>query len=99
MLMIVIISGLSLVVSQRMCKLLPRGILYSLLAWLCTVATALAAAVIAVLAVSFAPLEVTTPNELIISAVTSFMLAFLASPFLVWFLRRRERAQVGAPEA
>jgi hypothetical protein len=99
MLMIVVIFGLSITVSERMCKLLPRGILYSLLAWLCTVVAALAGAVRAVLAVSFFRPEVITPNELVMSAMTNFTLAFLVSPFLVWFLRRRERAQVGAPEA
>jgi hypothetical protein len=97
--MIVVILGLSLIVSQRMCKLLPIGILYSLLAWLCTVVVALAGAVIAILAVFFFRPEFITLKEFVASAMTAFILAFLLSPFLVWFLRRRERAQAGASEA
>jgi hypothetical protein len=99
MLMIIFIFGLSIVVSQLICTRLPSGFLYSLLAWLCTVVAAFAATVMAFLALYFADSVAIAPNELVASSAINFTEAFLLSPFVVWFLRRKARKQAAAPEA
>ena len=98
MLMIVFILGFSIVVSQLICRRLPTGFIYSLLAWLCTVVAALAATVLAFLALYFVVPAAIAPNELVASSAINFTEAFLLSPFVVWFLRRKVRKQTATPE-
>lgn len=99
MLMIVFILGVSIAVSQLICTRLPAGFLYSLFAWLCTVVAAFAATAMAFAALYFADPVAIAPNELVASSAINFTEAFLLSPFVVWFLRRKAHKQAAASEA
>ncbi|OWV67269.1 hypothetical protein ATY77_13190 [Rhizobium sp. R634] len=84
------------VVAVLLAKGLPDSLIYSVIAWLSAVIAALAGAILGVLAIGYwqlVPIDPHTGNDLVLSGVVHVVMAFVLSPLLIMYVRRKARKQ------
>ena len=85
-----------IVVAVLLAKGLPDSLIYSVVAWLSAVIAALAGAILGVLAIDYwqlVPIDPHTGNDLVLSGVVHVVMAFVLSPLLIMYVRRKARKQ------
>ena len=83
-----------IVVAVLLAKGLPDSLIYSVVAWLSAVIAALAGAILGVLAIDYwqlVPIDPNTGNDLVLSGVVHVVMAFVLSPLLIMYVRRKAR--------